>query len=138
MWLEEKKKKSWSLEFFFVSRLFGLITSIMFCIKFGLYIGIVWNLIALWDWKENEKWNFLKFSWFDWQEKIFLPRFISYGFRAIFRDRDKAAFGFATAQDRTRDNWVCRVSSQAKGEIHRFWYVICYADYNVWLRYLVT
>jgi hypothetical protein len=41
---KEEKLKFW---IFFVSRLFGLITSIMFCIKFGLYTGIVWNLIAL-------------------------------------------------------------------------------------------
>jgi hypothetical protein len=41
---KEEKLKFW---IFFVSRLFGLITSIMFCIKFGLYTGIVWNLIGL-------------------------------------------------------------------------------------------
>jgi len=41
---KEEKLKFW---IFFVSRLFGLITWIMFCIKFGLYTGIVWNLIAL-------------------------------------------------------------------------------------------
>lgn len=40
------------------------------------------------------------------------------------RDCDKEAFGVATAQGRIWHTRVCRVSSQAKGKIHRLLYVI--------------